>query len=143
MNQINRRTALAASLVACGWAWVQPVWADEYDDTLALFKKEEQTGKFFSTAYGYAVFPRILKGAIGALGAQPLLVAGPCELPHAVEEGPALTVQLLDRHHGELPVLGIDPAASAHGQGAKDQHGQQTRQQFRIGHGCHGSGVAR
>ena len=69
MNRINRRAALAASLVACGWAWVQPVWADEYDDTLALFKKAEETSKFFSTAYGYAVFPRILKGAVGIGGA--------------------------------------------------------------------------
>ena len=69
MNQINRRAALAASLVACGWAWEQPVWADEYDDTVALFKKSEQTGKIFSTAYGYAVFPKILKAAIGVGGA--------------------------------------------------------------------------
>jgi lipid-binding SYLF domain-containing protein len=69
MNRINRRAALAASLVACGWAWLQPAWADEYDDTIALFKKSQETGKFFSNAYGYAVFPKILKAAIGVGGA--------------------------------------------------------------------------
>ncbi|AMO24402.1 hypothetical protein UC35_18115 [Ramlibacter tataouinensis] len=57
-------------MAACGWAWVQPAWADEYDDTIALFKKADETGKFFGNAYGYAVFPKILKGAIGIGGAR-------------------------------------------------------------------------
>jgi lipid-binding SYLF domain-containing protein len=70
MSQINRRTALAISLAACGWVWMQPAWADEYDDTIALFKKAEDTGKFFADAYGYAVFPKILKGAVGIGGAR-------------------------------------------------------------------------
>jgi lipid-binding SYLF domain-containing protein len=70
MSQIDRRTVLAASLAACGMAWVQPAWADEYDETIALFRKSEETGKFFSGAYGYAVFPKILKGAIGIGGAR-------------------------------------------------------------------------
>jgi lipid-binding SYLF domain-containing protein len=70
MSQINRRTALATSLAACGWVWMQPAWADEYDETLALFKKAEETGKFFADAHGYAVFPKILKGAVGIGGAR-------------------------------------------------------------------------
>ena len=70
MSQINRRTALAISLAACGWVWMQPAWADEYDDTIAMFKKAEETGKFFADAYGYAVFPKILKGAVGIGGAR-------------------------------------------------------------------------
>jgi lipid-binding SYLF domain-containing protein len=70
MSQINRRTALAVSLAACGWVWVQPAWADEYDETIALFKKAEETGKFFADAHGYAVFPKILKGAVGIGGAR-------------------------------------------------------------------------
>ena len=70
MSQINRRTALAISLAACGWVWMQPAWADEYDETIALFKKAEESGKFFADAYGYAVFPKILKGAVGIGGAR-------------------------------------------------------------------------
>ena len=70
MSQINRRTALAISLAACGWVWMQPAWADEYDDTIAMFKKADETGKFWGDAYGYAVFPKILKGAVGIGGAR-------------------------------------------------------------------------
>ena len=91
-------------------------------------------GGFLNASFGNAPELIVALFAVGARGAKPLLVAGTCELPHAVEDGSALTVELLDRHHGELPVLGIDPAASAHGQGAKDQQSQQTRQQFRMGH---------
>jgi lipid-binding SYLF domain-containing protein len=46
-----------------------PVRADEYTDTIALFKKAEESGKFFRDAYGYAVFPKIGKGGIGLGGA--------------------------------------------------------------------------
>ena len=42
-----------------------PAWADEFDDTVNLFKKAGESAKFFSTAYGYAVFPTIGKGGIG------------------------------------------------------------------------------
>ena len=70
MSQINRRTALAISLAACGWVWMQPAWADEYDETIAMFKKADETGKFWGDAYGYAVFPKILKGAVGIGGAR-------------------------------------------------------------------------
>ena len=69
MNRINRRTVLAVGVSACGWAWIQPAWADEYDDTIALFKKADETGKFFGKAYGYAVFPTIGKAGIGVGGA--------------------------------------------------------------------------
>ena len=69
MNQINRRAVLASSVGALGWAWIPAAWADEYDETIALFKKAGETGKFFANAHGYAVFPKILKGAIGVGGA--------------------------------------------------------------------------
>ena len=52
-------------MAAVGSAWLRPAWADELDDTIALFKKNEETAKFFSGAHGYAVFPKIFKGAIG------------------------------------------------------------------------------
>lgn len=46
-----------------------PAQADEYDDTIALFQKAVESGRFFSNAYGYAVFPTVGKGGIGIGGA--------------------------------------------------------------------------
>lgn len=40
-------------------------WADDYADTVALFKNAGQSASFFSNAYGYAVFPNIAKGGLG------------------------------------------------------------------------------
>jgi lipid-binding SYLF domain-containing protein len=39
--------------------------ADEYDDTVAIFKSAGQSGSFFAKSYGYAVFPTIGKGGFG------------------------------------------------------------------------------
>jgi len=69
MNRIDRRTLLAAAALAVGATMGAPAWADEYDDTIALFRKADETGKFFAESYGYAVFPTIAKGAIGIGGA--------------------------------------------------------------------------
>ena len=44
-------------------------WADDYDDTIKVFKNAGQSGKFFQKAYGYAVFPTIGKGGVGIGGA--------------------------------------------------------------------------
>lgn len=44
-------------------------WADEYDDTIAVFKKAGESGAYFGKSYGYAVFPTIGKGGIGLGGA--------------------------------------------------------------------------
>jgi lipid-binding SYLF domain-containing protein len=46
-----------------------PAWADEYSDTVALFKKAGASGRFFNNSYGYAVFPTIGKGGVGIGGA--------------------------------------------------------------------------
>jgi lipid-binding SYLF domain-containing protein len=43
--------------------------ADEYDDTIIVFKNAGQSGEFFNNSYGYAVFPTIGKGGIGIGGA--------------------------------------------------------------------------
>lgn len=48
---------------------VAPAWADSCSDTANLFRKAGQSGQFFKTAYGYAVFPTIGKGGIGIGGA--------------------------------------------------------------------------
>jgi Las17-binding protein actin regulator len=44
-------------------------WADDYSDTIKIFKEAGESGKFFAKSYGYAVFPTIAKGGIGIGGA--------------------------------------------------------------------------
>jgi lipid-binding SYLF domain-containing protein len=39
--------------------------ADEYDETIAIFKNAGASNTFFSNSYGYAVFPTIGKGGLG------------------------------------------------------------------------------
>jgi hypothetical protein len=46
-----------------------PAWADEYQDTIEVFRKAGESAKFFESAYGYAVFPTIGKGGVGFGGA--------------------------------------------------------------------------
>ena len=48
---------------------VSPAWADEYSDTINVFRKAGESGRMLNTAYGYAVFPSIGKGGIGIGGA--------------------------------------------------------------------------
>ena len=43
--------------------------ADEYDDTIKVFKEAGESAQFFDNSYGYAVFPTIGKGGIGIGGA--------------------------------------------------------------------------
>jgi lipid-binding SYLF domain-containing protein len=57
---------VAAAVFSLGAASVE---ADEYQDTINVFRKAEESGKFFGKAYGYAVFPTIGKGGIGVGGA--------------------------------------------------------------------------
>jgi lipid-binding SYLF domain-containing protein len=44
-------------------------WADDYTDTIKVFKNAGESGKLLSTAHGYAVFPTIGKGGVGVGGA--------------------------------------------------------------------------
>ncbi len=39
--------------------------ADDYSSTITEFKKAPETKKFFESAYGYAVSPKIGKGGLG------------------------------------------------------------------------------
>jgi len=43
--------------------------ADEYSDTVDLFKNAGESSAFFDNSYGYALFPTIGKGGIGIGGA--------------------------------------------------------------------------
>ncbi len=53
-------------------------WADEYDDTIAIFKAAGESSHFFNTAYGYAVFPTVGKGGmvVGAAHGKGRVYAG-------------------------------------------------------------------
>ena len=42
-----------------------PVSADKYSEALETFKKAGESGKYFDSAYGYALFPTIGKGGFG------------------------------------------------------------------------------
>jgi lipid-binding SYLF domain-containing protein len=44
-------------------------WADEYQDTIQVFKNAGESGDFFARSYAYAVFPTVGKGGIGIGGA--------------------------------------------------------------------------
>lgn len=44
-------------------------WADDYEDTLKVFKNAGESGDFFNKSYGWALFPTIGKGGIGLGGA--------------------------------------------------------------------------
>lgn len=46
-----------------------PALADEYTDTVEVFRKAGESGQFFGKSYGYAVFPTIGKGGVGLGGA--------------------------------------------------------------------------
>ncbi len=63
--------ALAATVALAGLATMpSAARADEYTDTVQLFKNAGQSGTFFNKAHGYAVFPTIGKGALGIGGAR-------------------------------------------------------------------------
>ena len=59
---------VAASLIMAV-ILAQPLLADQYADTIAVYKKSEAVQPFFKSAYGYAVFPAVGKGGIGIGGA--------------------------------------------------------------------------
>jgi len=52
-------TWLAPLLLA---AFVAPAMADDYSDTIAVFRKASQSKSYFANSHGYAVFPTIGKG---------------------------------------------------------------------------------
>jgi hypothetical protein len=64
-NQIHKMIFAAVIVLFVSNA----AFADQYEDTIAVFKKSEVAQPFFEDAYGYAVFPTIGKGGFGIGGA--------------------------------------------------------------------------
>ena len=57
---------LALLLLAIPFA---SAWADEFSDTIDIFKAAGESSSFFGNSYGYAVFPTIGKAGFGVGGA--------------------------------------------------------------------------
>ena len=55
----------SALILAAALLVAMPASADEFDDTVALFKNAGESSEFFKTAHGYAVFPNVGKGGLG------------------------------------------------------------------------------
>lgn len=68
---MQRLTSLFAfaGLALLGLIASPPARADEYMDTIAMFRNAGQSAGFFDHSYGYAVFPTIGKGGLGIGGA--------------------------------------------------------------------------
>jgi lipid-binding SYLF domain-containing protein len=60
---------LLAAVTAMLLAASPGVRADEYQETINVFRKAVETRGFFENAHGYAVFPTVGKGGIGVGGA--------------------------------------------------------------------------
>lgn len=60
-----RRILWACLLISSLVLPTLPAFADDYGETVALFKDAGASGTFFASCYGYAVFPTIGKGGLG------------------------------------------------------------------------------
>ena len=62
-------TRLFGWLLASICLFSTSAWADDYEETIAVFQKAGESASFFKNSYGYAVFPTIAKGGVGIGGA--------------------------------------------------------------------------
>lgn len=69
-NRVMKKFAIVGALLATVALVALPAHADEYSDTIAIFKNAGASSHYFKMAYGYAVFPTIGKGGIGIGGAR-------------------------------------------------------------------------
>ena len=67
--RLHTRILLLISILLFAIFHTTIVLADEYQDTISIFKNSGRSSKFFMSSYGYAVFPTIGKGGIGIGGA--------------------------------------------------------------------------
>ena len=60
MRQLIKTVVLFSLLCAAGPA----AWANAYSDAIRVFANAGESGRYFKTAYGYAIFPTIGKGGL-------------------------------------------------------------------------------
>lgn len=65
MHRMSWRTLVCVALSLCA----SVALADDYSDTIALFRQAGRTADFFKTSYGYAVIPTVGKGGFIVGGA--------------------------------------------------------------------------
>ena len=66
----HARAALFSLCLLFGFGGVTAdALADDYDETIKVFRDANESGRLFARAYGYAVFPNIGKGGVGIGGA--------------------------------------------------------------------------
>jgi len=75
MQRVLKITLLFSLLLMGGPA----AWANAYSDAIGVFRNAGESGRYFETAYGYAIFPAIGKGGLfwvgGAYGEGKVFVA--------------------------------------------------------------------
>ncbi|MEM1156145.1 MAG: lipid-binding SYLF domain-containing protein [Pseudomonadota bacterium] len=77
--QLIVKSRFLLPFLALFWMVALPAQADEYADAVNSFRTAGQSGKFFDTAYGYAIFPTIGKAGFvvgGAYGEGRVYAAG-------------------------------------------------------------------
>lgn len=65
MHKVIKLVCLVAFLCVGGPA----AWANSYSDAIKAFSNAGESGRFFKTAYGYAIFPTVGKGGFVVGGA--------------------------------------------------------------------------
>jgi lipid-binding SYLF domain-containing protein len=63
MNGMTRMTTRIVGVALMAWG-VAAAAADNFDETIAMFKDAGQSATFFKDSYGYAVFPTVGKGGL-------------------------------------------------------------------------------
>lgn len=63
------RTLRLLALLVTGLAFGNAALADDYSETVELFKKSGEAARYFPSSYGYALFPNVGKGGIVVGGA--------------------------------------------------------------------------
>jgi lipid-binding SYLF domain-containing protein len=59
----------ALMFVAAMLLFAMPASADEYDETVTIFKNAGESGTYFANSYAYVVFPKVGKAGLGVGGA--------------------------------------------------------------------------
>lgn len=69
MKRDRIQKLLLVMVMVVVWSFTGVALADQFEDTLAVFKKSEAVQSIIKDAYGYAIFPTIGKGGFGIGGA--------------------------------------------------------------------------
>ena len=63
---MHKRTSIIFFILL--WAACSAAWSNSYSDAIGVFSKAGQSGEYFKTSYGYALFPFVGKGGLFFVG---------------------------------------------------------------------------